>query len=273
MKSFAGTIQLKNNTQSFPSDAYLILYSATEELAIKIDEHTRTIGKENFLFISPNSHLEIITESKKAILFWFKPNLLVEKLSLQYYLKNTILFKDPTGFLAPNNFLPYRYFNINFIQPLVDENIHIYTRRALYINMLDFLLIQVIIRTDTISTIPQAKTYDQEIAENFLNLLRHTEEISLITSNYANKLNITKKRLDKATQNIYGCSAKTVITNRILDRARELLISTSKPIKNISQELGFSQESNFNNFFKLHLSTSPKNYRETIAKEHIKLNN
>ena len=44
-------------------------------------------------------------------------------------------------------------------------------------------------------------------------------------------------------------------------RAKAMLRSTSIPVKNISLELGFSQESNFNNFFKLHIGMTPMQYR------------
>src|SRR5690606_17146794 len=79
---------------------------------------------------------------------------------------------------------------------------------------------------------------------------------------YAEQLNLTKRSLDRAVLTVYGFSAKKFIDAKITDLAKIRLRGSSDPVKNISHDLGFSQESNFTIFFKKHTGLTPVQYRE-----------
>lgn len=78
---------------------------------------------------------------------------------------------------------------------------------------------------------------------------------------YAAYLNVSERRLNKATNIILGLKAKDVITNHIMEEAKWRLIYTEESIKEISVYLGFSEEHNFSAFFKKNTKISPKTFR------------
>ena len=79
---------------------------------------------------------------------------------------------------------------------------------------------------------------------------------------YAEKLDLSERSLDNAIKKVYGCTTKRFINAKVIQRTKKLLQGTDVPIKNISIDIGFSEESNFSNFFKKHTGTSPRKYRE-----------
>lgn len=79
---------------------------------------------------------------------------------------------------------------------------------------------------------------------------------------YADQLNITERRLTKATEQVLGMGAKEVITNYVLRKAKRQLIYTKKSVKEISVSLGFSGEQNFSAFFMKNAGLRPSEFRK-----------
>ncbi len=242
--------------------AYSILYTATDHLYIIINNQKISIDSETFYFLPPKSSFSLIEKCKKALVIWFKPDVFIDRPKFLYYIKNCFFFQDPVGISTINTFIPYKLLMKNYINPLVSE-VNMLIKWNLLANFIEFVLIRAQLEFDPGFEGEVKSVYDQEIATRFNELLDQETSFNLVANYYADKLNITKRRLDKATRLIYGCSAKSLITGKALSRAKSLLRSTSIPVKNISQELGFSQESNFNNFFKLHIGLTPMQYRSS----------
>lgn len=111
--------------------------------------------------------------------------------------------------------------------------------------------------TNPIETMGRA----QKIHENFLELvethsLRHRE-----VSFYADKLCITPKYLSKMVLQASGKSAKDWIFTRIMLEAKVLLLDRSRSIQEISEILGFPNQSSFGTFFRKMKGMSPSAYR------------
>ena len=79
---------------------------------------------------------------------------------------------------------------------------------------------------------------------------------------YCQELNITPKRLNKATSNIFGKTPKNIIDERVLLESKRLLAHTSESIKEISFSLGFEELTNFIKYFKKHTKKTPVEFRE-----------
>ncbi|WP_194841387.1 response regulator transcription factor [Salinibacillus xinjiangensis] len=60
----------------------------------------------------------------------------------------------------------------------------------------------------------------------------------------------------------YGISIVEYVTKLKIEKAKQLLMKTSKSILDIAYELGFSNENYFSKVFKKYVQLSPKNYRE-----------
>lgn len=80
---------------------------------------------------------------------------------------------------------------------------------------------------------------------------------------YAGQMNITERRLNKATEAVLGMGAKDLITQRIIEEAKRLLRYSDTDIKEISDRLGFSGAQNFSTFFMNHTEIRPKDFRKS----------
>lgn len=63
----------------------------------------------------------------------------------------------------------------------------------------------------------------------------------------------------------FGCTPSERIKQLRLERAKELLMQTAMPIKEIAYSCGFENEYYFSNFFKKNTGLSPTDFRETTV--------
>ena len=78
---------------------------------------------------------------------------------------------------------------------------------------------------------------------------------------YAELLHISPKYLNECVQEALSASAKSIIVEQLLMRSRHALKFTSKTVKEISFELGFSSPDYFSYFFKTHTGITPSSLR------------
>lgn len=78
---------------------------------------------------------------------------------------------------------------------------------------------------------------------------------------YCDKMNLTSKRLNKATTKIFGKTPKEIINDRVLLAAKRLLAHTNNSIKEIAFSLGFEEPTNFIKYFKKYTSKTPVEFR------------
>lgn len=107
-------------------------------------------------------------------------------------------------------------------------------------------------------------TRNEEITDTFFNLLLQPIKISNKTAYFADQLNISPKHLIKAVKTTTGKSPGVFINERITNNAKLLLADNSITISQVSEKLGFSEESSFSKFFKKQTNLSPSQYREQL---------
>lgn len=93
-----------------------------------------------------------------------------------------------------------------------------------------------------------------------------------IMSNYPEKIKIdalaaqigiTRNYLTKSFQKELGVSPQEFLINIRMERAAELLTSTSLPVNEVAAKVGYSDALAFSKKFKEEYNLSPKSYRET----------
>ncbi|WHF51187.1 helix-turn-helix domain-containing protein [Chryseobacterium gotjawalense] len=241
---------------------YSILYSATENVHLLIFDNEVHLPPETFYFIPPKSPVQYLGETKSALLIWFKVDLFVDRLEFLQHIKRGIFFRDPLGMAVENNFMSYTSIMKYYYLPTQEGLMNIIFAKNLLVNFLEFILIRTLMVHDPKLYEYRKDSYEKEIANEFVYLLQKETTFSFTMEHYASQLNITKRTLDNAVQTMYGCTAKRFITAKALEKAKKLLRGTETPIKTISQELGFSEESNFSNFFRKHTNSSPSEFRD-----------
>lgn len=100
----------------------------------------------------------------------------------------------------------------------------------------------------------------------FRNLLNENFKTQKTVGFYASALSLTENRLYHATQHILGKSPKQVVNDRLVLEAKRRLVNSSKPVKEISFELGFGEPTNFNQFFKKNVGVTPMEWRNAVVR-------
>ena len=80
----------------------------------------------------------------------------------------------------------------------------------------------------------------------------------------ADKFGISYSYFSRSFKQIMNMSFKEYINYLKINEAQRLLLTTTKSISEISNELGFSSSSHFINVFKKHKGCSPKQYKKNI---------
>ena len=83
---------------------------------------------------------------------------------------------------------------------------------------------------------------------------------------YARKMELSSKRLNEIFRELSGQTVTQVLHHRLLLESKRELISQSRTIQSISDELGFENPSYFARFFKKHEGVSPTEFLKQLFK-------
>lgn len=80
-------------------------------------------------------------------------------------------------------------------------------------------------------------------------------------SQAADELNLSRSQFTKVFKEIYGISPRQYLTETKLNRAKQMLVSTSKTVEDIADELGYHSVSHFSRQFRRGTGLSPNQFR------------
>lgn len=247
--------------EKFDYSDYSILYSAQSEIILYLQEKEVIVAPETFFFIPPGVVYDIREKYKNAFIFTFKKELFIDRLELMYQVTNGYLFKNKEGLAIKNEFLPYEQIIKYYYLPVRKHGVNKLIRKNNLINFIEFILIRIFLSKDPKIEEHSKNTHEKQLIERFLFIIKEQQQFNFNMNYYADQLNVTKRTLDNAMQAVFKTTTKRYVVNKALEQAKTMLEGSDLPIKNISMELGFSQESNFNNFFKKHTGLTPRQFR------------
>lgn len=99
---------------------------------------------------------------------------------------------------------------------------------------------------------------------NFLSILEENFRRSEGVAFYAEKLFMSSRNLNLICQNIMQQSVSEIIETRKLIEAKNLLMSSDRPIADIGYELGYSDKAHFSHTFKKKSGQTPSEFREEM---------
>jgi len=124
---------------------------------------------------------------------------------------------------------------------------------------------------DEIAQINQIKKYDissedkEKISleiDTFIENQQIFKGFELSINDLARELNISPRKISYVINDVYKMNFYDFINSYRIKFARELLISTNSPVKEIMYESGFANKSTFNANFKKHIGLSPSEFRK-----------
>ena len=133
-------------------------------------------------------------------------------------------------------------------------------------NLINLLFIQ-IERVRTVELNPSSKTnnlttFYSLLEENFISIKDVTD--------YASKLNITSKQLNRLCLTYLKKNASTLIEERVNLEAMRLLLNSKLTVKEVAFTLGFDDPSYFNRYFKRINNTTPNNFKALMSDKYHK---
>ncbi|WP_225586725.1 AraC family transcriptional regulator [Algoriphagus sp. Y33] len=81
---------------------------------------------------------------------------------------------------------------------------------------------------------------------------------------FAEKLNLSPNYLSDVLKNVTGKNAQTHIQESIIDRAKELLLTTNLSVKEVAYDLGFERPQSFSTMFKKKTQKTPLQYKASF---------
>ncbi|KIO78192.1 hypothetical protein TH53_04855 [Pedobacter lusitanus] len=106
---------------------------------------------------------------------------------------------------------------------------------------------------------------DHKIYQKFVDLLANNYQVSHDVTFFAEKLNISSRKLTELCRKHAGKGAKDIIQLQLVAEAKRFLQFSSRSIKEISSMLNFSNPYQFSHFFKKNTSFPPERYRKQIT--------
>ncbi|MBQ8033933.1 MAG: AraC family transcriptional regulator [Bacteroidales bacterium] len=137
-------------------------------------------------------------------------------------------------------------------------------RKELIINTFYTFILEVanIVFDETKEKAPAEKSIKKVYIQKFIELLVKHADKEHNPAFYADKLCISVQYLSIILKEVSGRTANTWIASYIVTRAKTMLRKPDMTIQQITEALNFSDQSSFGKFFKKHVGSSPKKYRE-----------
>lgn len=110
------------------------------------------------------------------------------------------------------------------------------------------------------SGIVKVKRY-QELTASFEELILKEPSKYRTISEYADELNVTPIYLSECIKKATGLTAKKVLSNYMVLKAKSLLIQTTKSVEEVAYEMGFDEATNFIKSFKNNVGITPAAFR------------
>lgn len=227
-----------------------------------VDFRPIKVNHNSLLFINKNSVQLFDTKTKfkgKAILF--TDNFFCKTRLDTQFLKSTILFNDLLS-IAQINISDSIIETIFMHLENETENPKDECQADIIRNDLRNLLLHSERERKKQGFVELEKDTNLELALIFKDLLESNFIQHKNVGFYANKMNISTKRLNQTTSKIFGKSPKNIIDNRVLLECKRLLAHTNNSVKEISYSLGFEEPTNFIKYFKKHTNETPISFSQ-----------
>ncbi len=151
-----------------------------------------------------------------------------------------------------------------FIMETVNRMLIEYNKEDIDCFLLHHLVYPILIIMHKQTASVKLKTnYEQDKYLQYIQLVEQSFKDSQDMSFYANQMGISKRKLTSICKDKSGKTAKTILSERVLNEAKRLLLYTSLPLKEISHSLGYKDLGYFCRYFKKATQCTPGEFKQS----------
>ena len=244
-------------------DVYFVFFTGDERLTVYLNKRAVDVGENTIIFVAPNCLVGLDKNGPVIDVLYFTSTFYSRSQHDTQFLQNSPLFPPGSYFSyrIPTHFRSYVNFALNMMQ---EGFLHI--NQPLYSSLLHNFLEQMLLQCTLHGTEGKPMLFVDDADHVLTSLFKEyvTKDIrkSRTVKYYADKLNITSRRLSKATQSVLGKTPKDVLTDFVIAQFKWQLLYTDVSIKEIGREYGFLDENNFSSFFAKEVGITPKEFRK-----------
>lgn len=258
----------KYSNEMFRAGAFFYILVETGTAEFVIDCHSYIIGKGDMLLVAPRMSVKLMKKSSDfgTCGLCMEP-FFFDSLSIGNYVYKRLYNSSHTTYV-----LRLEDSDTVHIRKTLDLMSHYLTSdhpAEMAGSLVNFLLLQIteIFHSQNVHPAGRVKHSDalfrlfrKLLAENY----RKEHELQF----YADSLYISQTYLSRVIRQISGKTVNNYIAEALYTDARRLLVFTDLTVKEIAEQLGFSDQSSFGKFFKKKSETSPANFRDEYKKLH-----
>ena len=258
----------KYSNEMFRAGAFFYILVETGTAEFVIDCHSYIIGKGDMLLVAPRMSVKLMKKSSDfgTCGLCMEP-FFFDSLSIGNYVYKRLYNSSHTTYV-----LRLEDSDTVHIRKTLDLMSHYLTSdhpAEMAGSLVNFLLLQIteIFHSQNVHPAGRVKHSDalfrlfrKLLAENY----RKEHELQF----YADSLHISQTYLSRVIGQISGKTVNNYIAEALYTDARRLLVFTDLTVKEIAEQLGFSDQSSFGKFFKKKSETSPANFRDEYKKLH-----
>ncbi|WP_286883826.1 MULTISPECIES: helix-turn-helix domain-containing protein [Sphingobacterium] len=230
---------------------------------IKIGPTVYRFAANELLFIGPHYEVGVVEPiTADGFLLWFTADF-YERSKADTEILNSELFFGSHPFLSMRDYRTELVFKKLFVERLKGCAEYRTIDMMVAHHCFESLLLegyQTMLSLET--TRVSAEIASVQLFNRFSVLLhKHYREHTSVQY-YADRLHLSPRKLTELCSAVAGKSAKCVISTVVAQQALRYIKHTDLSISQISYEMGFSDESNFRNFFKRQTGSNPLAYRQ-----------
>jgi AraC family transcriptional activator of pobA len=258
----------KYSNEMFRAGAFFYILVETGTAEFVIDCHSYIVGKGDMLLVAPRMSVKLMKKSSDfgTCGLCMEP-FFFDSLSIGNYVYKRLYNSSHTTYV-----LRLEDSDTVHIRKTLDLMSHYLTSdhpAEMAGSLVNFLLLQIteIFHSQNVHPAGRVKHSDalfrlfrKLLAENY----RKEHELQF----YADSLHISQTYLSRVIRQISGKTVNNYIAEALYTDARRLLVFTDLTVKEIAEQLGFSDQSSFGKFFKKKSETSPANFRDEYKKLH-----
>ena len=258
----------KYSNEMFRAGAFFYILVETGTAEFVVDCHSYIVGKGDMLLVAPRMSIELMKKSSDfgTCGLCLEP-FFFDSLSIGNYVYKRLYNSSHTTYV-----LRLEDSDTGHIRKTLDLMSHYLTSdhpAEMAGSLVNFLLLQIteIFHSQNVHPAGRVKHSDalfrlfrKLLAENY----RKEHELQF----YADSLHISQTYLSRVIRQVSGKTVNNYIAEALYTDARRLLVFTDLTVKEIAEQLGFSDQSSFGKFFKKKSETSPANFRDEYKKLH-----